>query len=185
LIEQFKKTHIGDKNTPVLISTADKGGFGYESINHPQMRGYLVHPDVKDALQFVFDARDRNSALAAAKAVSMATKRLNVSMSYFHAASLLQAAIQSGYIGGKSGVDAALKQFKEGMKGDFTDKMLKAGLKVDPPSDVNPEALTQLGALLDDTMNKALGTSSKAGEKTLGFIEDKQRKLFTKTNNVV
>ena len=178
LIEQFKKTHIGDKNTPALISTADKGGFGYESINHPQMRGYLVHPDVKDALQFVFDARDRNSALAAAKAVSMATKRLDVSMSYFHAASLLQAAIQSGYIGGKSGVDAALKQFKEGMKGDFTDKMLKAGLKVGPPSDVNPEALTQLGALLDDTMNKALGTSSKVGEKTLGFIEDKQRKLF-------
>lgn len=178
LIEQFKKTHIGDKNTPALISTADKGGFGYESINHPQMRGYLVHPDIKDALQFVFDARDRNSALAAAKAVSMATKRLNVSMSYFHAASLLQAAFQSGYIGGKSGVDAALKQFKEGMKGDFTDKLLKSGLKVDPPSDVNPEALTQLGALLDDTMNKALGTSSKAGEKTLGFIEDKQRKLF-------
>ena len=178
LIEQFKKTHIGDKNTPALISTSDKGGFGYQSINHPQMRGYLVHPDVKDALQFVFDARDRNSALAAAKAVSMATKRLNVSISYFHAASLLQAAIQSGYIGGKSGVDAALKQFKEGMKGDFTDKLLKSGLKVDPPTDVNPEALTQLGALLDDTMNKALGTSGKVGEKTLGFIEDKQRKLF-------
>ena len=34
------------------------------------------------------------------------------------------------------------------MKGDFTDKLLKSGLKVDPPTDVNPEALTQLGALL-------------------------------------
>lgn len=68
----------------------------YVAINHPQLMGYRVHPDIAPPLKALFDAGDPLAITKAAHAVSIAAKRGIFSFSLFHAKSLLDAAMGAG-----------------------------------------------------------------------------------------
>lgn len=86
-----------------VVQGAREAPGNYVSIDHPQMRGLRVHPDIAPSLRFVFDATEPGTILRGLEAVSIATKRSAVSFSLFHAKALTDAFVgaakmKPGYI---------------------------------------------------------------------------------------
>lgn len=128
-----------------LVTTLARGGEGYERIDHPQMQGLSVHPDIAPMMRFIFDSNNPNVLVKGLEAVSTIQKRLAVSASLFHAKALedamlgatkfVQAPGRAVKTLGQSfapavfGRDSFLKQLREGGPGDLVDRGMKAGLQ--------------------------------------------------------
>lgn len=80
-----------------LAVAADKAPHTYVSLNHPQMNGLRVHPDIAPSLEFLYDARTPSAAGRALDAFNTALKRTAVSFSLFH-----NKALTDAFIGGSS-----------------------------------------------------------------------------------
>ena len=117
-----------------VIMAADKAPSNWKFINHPQMIGMKVHPDIAPSMKHIFDQRDPATWQREILALNMATKRLAVSFSGFHAKALTDAYIGAGgdltkLPGMVSGTNSLLRQIRTGGNGDIVDKALEGGLK--------------------------------------------------------
>ena len=81
-----------------LILAADKAPSSYKSIDHKQLAGVKVHPDIEPSMRFLFDATDPSSVMRGILAVNFAAKRGLVSMSFFHANALEESKLFAGIL---------------------------------------------------------------------------------------
>ena len=182
LINNLKEATLGDiegRNAKLLLTDSEPG---YIHLSNPQLLPYFVHPDIAPALKFVFDSRNHGDITNGLIALNRATKRMNVMGSFFHAKSLLEAYALAGgnLFSAKGAIESSLKQFREGGLGDELDLGLRAGLRVELPTEVSQQALVQVGQLADYYVSKMLGTKVGVGEKALGYLEKKQIATFDK-----
>jgi hypothetical protein len=130
LIDTLKTTKTGDKGLLMPSSEAPKS---YVPVDHPQIQGQLVHPDIAKSMQFMFSHKTPHGFLAGLEGINTAIKRLDVSFSLFHAKSLGDAFIGAGgnplrIPGMAKGTNTFLKQVREGGAGDIVDKAYEGGL---------------------------------------------------------
>lgn len=168
---------------------------GWEMMDSPQFAGYAVHPDLKPALKFVFDAGPGDFMNAIGQ-LSQVVKRVNVVGSFFHAKSLMEVLSSTGIpiytplkeaivlplvekgvkaVTGKdiqlSAISKAVEQFKNGGLGDNVDTWIRQdGLKLEMPEDVSQGILTLTGKFADEMIGK-FGPKTRALEKTLSTVE--------------
>lgn len=145
---------------------------GWETVQSPQLQGYAVHPDIVQALKFAFESSEPSMVMKASNAVSQVTKRLQVMGSLFHAKSLLEAKIFTGFgdtlkdvFTGFKGTRDALEMYKKGGLGDQVDFLIKNGLKVEMPEDVSRGILSDIGRGADAIMEKMGPKTGGLGEK--------------------
>ena len=128
-----------------LIAPAQGAPAGYAYISHPQMRGYLAHPDIAADLRFVFESNNTGAIIGMLDAVNSTQKRMGVSLSLFHASALEQALLggmsvfKSPVLGAKAfgqsffpqifGESLAVKMLREGGLHDVIDRGMRAGLE--------------------------------------------------------
>lgn len=134
---------------------------GWATINAPQVQGYAVHPEIAPALKFIFESSEPSRVMKGLNAVSQITKRLQVMGSLFHAKSLLEANLFTGFANfakeiatGFKGTRDAIDMFKKGGVGDQVDFLIKNGLKVEMPEDVSRGILAEIGRGGDSLMEK-------------------------------
>ena len=182
-----------------LVIPSDKAPLSYQIVDSPHLRGMMVHPDIAPALKFAMEAKTPNDIVRGLVSVSMAQKRLSVAGTFFHASNLALAfvgaeglrgikdlALAAGNLTpfqalhGKSNLDAVRKVWENGGAGDVFDYGVRGGLKVDPISDVDVNALAKIGGVTDMLVNRALGTDMHLAEKGLGAVEKIQKSVFDK-----
>jgi hypothetical protein len=181
-----------------LIKEVDKDNPmppGWEMMDSPQFSGYAVHPDLKPALKFVFDAGPGDFMNAIGQ-LSQVVKRVNVVGSFFHAKSLMEVLSSTGIpiytplkeaivlplvekgvkaVTGKdiqlSAISKAVEQFKKGGLGDNVDTWIRQdGLKLEMPEDVSQGILSATGKFADQMIGK-YGPKTRILEKTLSTVE--------------
>jgi hypothetical protein len=196
LVENLKQIRNVEGET--LIKEVDRDNPkppGWEMMDSPQFAGYAVHPDLKPALKFVFDAGP-GQIMNALGQLSGAIKRLNVIGSFFHAKSLMEVLsstqipiytplkeaivlplVEKGVkaITGKdiqlSAISKAVEQFKNGKLGDDTDKWIREdGLILEMKEDIYRGILTSIGKFSDQLIGK-FGPKTHILEKSLSTVE--------------
>lgn len=181
MIDSLKAAKEPTKDGNAYITSFEDAPPGYVTVNNPQMRGYAIHPDLAKPMQFVLEGKTHNDLLAGATALATAQKRLAVGFSFFHAANLGNAYVGATGIGSvfaKKAIDSALKAFREGGAGDTIDTLIRGGLRVERPMEVDQNSLAKIGALADYGVERALGLKTTAGEKALGSVEKVQQQVF-------
>jgi hypothetical protein len=196
LVENLKQIRNVEGET--LIKEIDRDNPpppGWSMMDSPQFAGYAVHPDLKPALKFVFDAGP-GQIMNALGQLSGAIKRLNVIGSFFHAKSLMEVLsstqipiytplkeaivlplVEKGVkaITGKdiqlSAISKAVEQFKNGKLGDDTDKWIREdGLVLEMKEDIYRGILTSIGKFSDQLIGK-FGPKTHILEKSLSTVE--------------
>lgn len=172
LMDNLKAAKTPEGNA--YLVKGDKNGnlpHGYQTLNHPQLRGYGVHPDLVDSLKVVMNNSDPNVVTRGLHALSMATKRVQVFGSLFHAKSLGEVYINAmgrDFYSVKSGVnkapiDEALKMFHEGGLGDTLDLGIRNGLSMSIPMDVSQSILHDIGKSVDGLVPRITGKELRIG----------------------
>jgi len=196
LVENLKQIRNVEGET--LIKEVDRDNPmppGWEMMDSPQFAGYAVHPDLKPALKFVFDAGP-GQIMNALGQLSNVIKRLNVIGSFFHAKSLMEVLSSTGIpiytplkeaivlplvekgvkaVTGKdiqlSAISKAVEQFKNGKLGDDTDKWIRQdGLILEMKEDIYRGILTSMGKFSDQLIGK-FGPKTHILEKSLSTVE--------------
>lgn len=126
------ETHGGEK----LLIPIDKAPQSYGRINHPQLQGMAVHPDIIPSMQFYFSAHSPGAAVRALEGLNTAVKRSAISFSLFHAKALADAAIggrgfkafegMKGFVGDTQNYLDTVRKFD---KAGHLDMAIKGGLK--------------------------------------------------------
>ncbi len=134
ILETLKVSKVVGSDTHVIMPVKDAPA-DYVGINHPQLMGYRVAPEMAPSLSFLFHSNNIPAWLASTTAISSAAKQGLLSLSGFHAKSLLEvgAGIALGLGSPKTltRIPAMFKQLKQGKAGDFADQAVQAGLKID------------------------------------------------------
>lgn len=138
LLHTLRDTEIPGTKNKMMMPSSDAPK-EYVSMQHPQLFGLRVHPDLAGPLRFYFETKTPNEISAALQGVNMAAKRMAVSFSAFHVKALFDAmlgaaknpitAITTIYNVAR-GTDKALHEMLHGSVGDKTDLALQGGLKV-------------------------------------------------------
>jgi hypothetical protein len=181
MIDSLKRAKEPKEGGSPYIAPYESAPPGYMTINNPQMRGLMIHPDLAKPMQFVLEGKSHNDLLSGAVALATAQKRLAVGFSFFHAANLGNAYIGASgtkSVFGRQAIDAALNAYRNGGAGDTIDMLLKNGLRVERPMEVDQNALARIGELADYGIERATGLKTAAGERTLGSVERVQREVF-------
>ena len=116
-----------------LLMTSAKAPDGYVTINHPQLQGWKVHPDIEPTLKFMFSLDEPNAISQAMLAASVLAKASLFSFSLFHDMSLVQALLGASRLmrtGPKSWArlgEAHRQLFKDPRYGDLVDTALGSG----------------------------------------------------------
>jgi hypothetical protein len=163
------------------LQPRDKNGNlpqGYKTMQHPQLQSYGIHPDLYDSMKVVFDSSDPNIVTRGMLGLSMATKRVQVFGSLFHAKSLAEvygnAMGKDAYLRGKAPIDDALRMFREGGLGDTLDMGLRNGLQMKVPEDVSQTVIGDIGKKLDGFLPMKAGT---AVSDKIDFVNGKLDKI--------
>lgn len=144
---------------------------GWDKYDSGPLRGYMVHPELKDAVRFVMSQEKTGPALRAAVGLSQAVKRFNVVGSLFHAKSLAEAywsalgpatalkdlglaAFDKAFDTKHSPITQALEQFRKGGLGTDVDLGMRNGLTMSLPEDVMKGLLAQAGSVADTMLEK-------------------------------
>ena len=205
LIENIKQIRNVNGETLIKKITDDEPRpFNWESIDHPDLDNYAIHPDLIPALKYVFDAGP-GKTMEALGTLSQAVKRINVIGSFFHAKSLMEVLgsaqipiwtpvkegivlplIEKGVkaVTGKdlqlSAISKAVEQFKNGKLGDNVDTWIRQdGLKLEMPEDVSKGILSSAGKFADTMIGK-YGPKTRILEKSLSAVEKYTLGVFDK-----
>ena len=185
------------------ITKDDPLPHGWEVMDNSELAGYAVHPDLKPALGFVFDAGP-GKLMEALGTISQVTKRMNVIGSFFHAKSLLEVLssaqipiwtplkegivlplVEKGVkkLTGKelqlSAITKAVDQYRNGGVGDNVDKWIKSTLQLDAAEDVSRGILSSTGKFADTMIGK-YGPKTRVLESSLSATEKYTLNLFDK-----
>lgn len=170
------KAEVDPASGTKLILPSTKAPHLYVVIDHPQMNGLRVHPDIAPSMKFIFDNSDPGVVMAGLAGVNTALKRSAVSFSLFHAKALVDAEI--GAHGVLKGIPMAardlaqaaapqlfgqnkfLKQLREGGVGDIVDQAQAAGLKFS----------FEKGKLADEDVGGSFYTALTLAQKGLDSI---------------
>lgn len=152
---------------------------GYEKLNHPQMMGYGVHPDLVDSLKVVLNNSDPNVVTRGLHGLAMAVKRVQVFGSLFHAKSLMEVYINAmgkDFYSTRTGVNmepinAALKMYREGGLGDTLDLGIKNGLSMQIPLDVSQSIIGDIGKAVNNITPRLVGKELKIGTAVTDKID--------------
>jgi len=186
-IENLKKAT--PETGQAFIQTDDKAPATYVAVNHPQMNGLRVHPELAPHMKFLLESHTPGMMMRGLLAASMAQKRLVTSLSLFHANNLLFAYAGAMGTSGKviSGLRSAMDAY---MNNDPRVRILfKNGLEnpvaQTPHADVDLRALEHLGDYVDATLSKVPGLESRAFGKAGAGVEKVQRVFDKATWEVV
>lgn len=129
----------------VMSSEASNVPSNYVTIDHPQMYGLRVHPDIAPDLKQVFDTNNPNVLIRGMESINTLQKRMAVSTSLFHAKALEDAmlgasnVLKAPVLVAKSigqaalprvfGENTMITQLKNGGVGDLVDTAIQGGLK--------------------------------------------------------
>ena len=152
---------------------------GYEKLNHPQMMGYGVHPDLVDSLKVVLNNSDPNVVTRGLHGLAMAVKRVQVFGSLFHAKSLMEVYINAmgkDFYSTRTGVNmkpinAALKMYEKGGLGDTLDLGIKNGLSMQIPLDVSQSIIGDIGKAVNNITPRLVGKELKIGTAVTDKID--------------
>ncbi len=152
-----------------LLQSSQKAPPSYVTIDHPQLNGVRVHPDIAPSMRFIFENSDPGVVARGLEGVNTAIKRSAVSFSLFHAKALADAAIGAAsnpLTAGKNiitsalGTNQYLKMLKEGGAGDLVDQAQAAGLKFS----------FEKGKLADEDVGGSFYSAMKLAQKGLDSI---------------
>jgi hypothetical protein len=179
LIDNLRGAKTGEGAN--FLQARDKNGNlpqGYRTLEHPQLQGYGIHPDLFDSAKVVFSNSDPNVITRGLLGLSMATKRVQVFGSLFHAKSLAEVYIngmgKDVYTKGAAPINEALRQFREGGLGDTLDLGLRNGLNMSVPEDVSLTIIGNIGKKLDQFVPLKAGT---AVTDKIDFVNGKLDKI--------
>ena len=204
LVDNIKQ--LRNDNGESLIKKIDDDNplpYQWKQIDHPDLAGYAVHPDLVPHLMFVFDAGP-GKLMSALGSISQWTKFFNVIGSFFHAKSLMEVLssakipiwtplkeaivlplVEKGVkaVTGKelqlSAITKALDQFRKAGVGGNVDMWIKSELVFEMPEDVTKGVLTSLGKFSDRMIGK-FGPKTRVLESSLSFVEKNTLGLFNK-----
>jgi hypothetical protein len=159
LLDALKETTLPDGTKIVMAANPAKGEprvpSSYVRAAAPQLQGVAIHPDVAPDLGFVYSHRNPNWVVRKAEQITSSVKRSAVSLSMFHAKTLLEGMAIAG-----NGVDRirmvnaakqALAMYREGGNNDVIDHLIKGGLIVGRPEDVAGRSVqSALGAFAEN-----------------------------------
>lgn len=146
LLESLKETKGPDGQS--LVQRAGKAPYSYVPMSHSQLSSYRVHPSIAPSLEFLYHTQGSNAIVQAVESMNTALKRVQVSLSLFHAKSLIDAAagamefthpirnlidIAKAAFGTSRGHEAYLK----GGMGDDIDHLIRS-LKITPRAGTLP-----------------------------------------------
>jgi hypothetical protein len=178
--------------------------YGWKQIDHPDLAGFAIHPDLVAPLKFVFDSGP-GMTMQALGTVSQVVKRINVIGSFFHAKSLMEVLssakiplwtplkdaivlplVEKGVktVTGKdlqlSAITKAVEQFKKGGLGGNVDKWIREdGLQLDTPEDEARGLLGSIGKFADTMIGK-YGPKTRVLEKSMSTVEKYTLGIFDK-----
>lgn len=176
LIKAVKQGRAADGTK--LAVPFDKAPKNYVQIDHPQMRGYAVHPDIAPSMKFLFDAKTPEGAMKALEILNTVSKRMKVSFSLFHATALSQGAmgamgmIKAGKTIGRiaMGRDTLLNQLRKDGVGPEIDLAIEGGLKFSLPKvsdsmvDIQMDSFNQFMKTTQNYLDKTIPGSGKVVE---------------------
>lgn len=174
LLESLKATKAPDGNS--LVMRAGKAPYSYVAMSHSQLAPYRVHPSIAPSLEFVYHVQGGNAITQAIESANTALKRVQVSLSLFHAKSLIDAALGGMEFGSpiRNFVDIAKSAFGKsrgheaylsGSMGDDVDHLIRS-LKITPRKGTLPVEDVTSGfyeglKTLQDSMDAAIKGSGK------------------------
>lgn len=171
-----------------LIAKEGKAPRDYVFIDHPQLRGLRVHPDIAADLRFIFDQTQVGPIIRSLDAINTTQKRAAVMFSLFHATALEHALLgatsilkspgRAVRIAAQSfapaifGENLAVKMIREGGAGDAYDSAMKAGLKVglERQSPALQELRSGFYEMMDGGTKFLDSVVPKLGTATLGTV---------------
>lgn len=165
-----------DETGRKLILPAKDAPRSYVPINHPQLAGMKVHPDIKPSMELLFSATDPGVLKKGLLAVNFASKRFLVSTSAFHANALMESMMFAGSIPLGKGVFKAKKGLpKVALKRGESDLLSGAAQKDILSARQGKNAPLEM--LRNGRAGDAVDTALRAGLK-IGTIEDVGTDLF-------
>lgn len=198
MIESLKKIQSEDGSNVdwAMQKATEHSPKGWVHIDSPQLRGYVINPELAPMMKYVFEGKAPGVIAQAALSITQAVKRMNVVGSFFHAKSLTEALYgNTGVFStvselGKmsydkmfgtqhAAINKALEQFHKGGVGDSADAWMHSGLKVEIPEDVSIGVIGQVGKVGDELLAK-IGPKTTLGEKSLTAVEKATLGVFDK-----
>jgi len=205
LIDNIKQIrNINGESLIKPITGPEDLPYSWKQIDHPDLAGYAIHPDLVAPLKFVFDSGP-GLTMQALGTISQAVKRINVIGSFFHAKSLMEVLssakiplwtplkeaialplVEKGVkaVSGKdlqlSAISKAVEQYKKGGLGDSVDTWIReSGLQLEVPEDVSKGMLSAVGKFADTMIGK-YGPKTRALESTMSTVEKYTLGVFDK-----
>lgn len=162
---------------------------GFSSMKIPGMGDRLVSDEIVPILHSTFAQASPSAMLRGAFNTTQAVKRFNVMGSFMHTKSLIEASILSmGILKGLketalipvdklmgtklSAYTKAIDMFRNGGLGDRVDALMKDGLVLQIPEDIERGALAHIGHATDAVAEQHLGI--KMNTEVLGDVLDKK-----------
>jgi hypothetical protein len=132
-----------DTGQPMIISRPKEGEAAprdYTTVDNPQFYNKMVHKDIADHMNSMFEAYRPSEVARAAHSLSILAKTAVFALSGFHIKSL--ADVMIGTARGKNIITdqkALMEQWKNGKGGDVVEQLLKGGLEIGHSTlDLNP-----------------------------------------------
>lgn len=159
----------------------------FTGVGSKPLEGILVHPDLVDAMKFLFRQNDPNMFQRGLGGISYLTKSFNTTMSFFHAWNLGIAgatldpakAVKELFTGG-AGIRMATKNFAAGVDREMTANWIKSGL-IAGTEDVQRSIVADSGVWVD----KMLGQMVDKDLKITQYATDPFDKYVLQTMNKV
>jgi len=163
MVSKLSTTNAPD-GTPWMMPRSDEAiNNGYREFTgkgSKPIRGLVVHPDLVDAMNFVYRQTDPSMVLKALQGVTYLTKTLNTVGSLFHAKSLFEAGALTDpklmlkeVVTGGSGMRKAFENFAKNGGDEMSTQWLRDGLVVEV-EDIKRSIIADTGKFIDDTISK-------------------------------
>lgn len=157
LLDSLENKLISPTSVQTMVMAAKDAPDNYVKLDHPQLMGKAVHPEIANSLAFVFHSSHPLAITKALEGVNTAIKRSGVGLSLFHANSLIMAGIGAGVnplkvVGMVKGTDFYLQQLRRGGVGDIVDRGIRGGLRF--TYDKGPLAVEDVGQAFYDGMDQ-------------------------------
>jgi hypothetical protein len=187
LLESLKDTKGPDGKG--LVIRAGKAPYSYVPMAHSQLASYRVHPSIAPSLEFLYHTHGGNAITQAIESANTALKRVQVSLSLFHAKSLIDAALGGMEFGhpiqnlmdiaqSAFGKSRGHEAFLKGGMGDDVDHLIRS-LKITPRKGTLPVEDVTSGfyeglKTLQDSMDSAI---PRSGKYTVGTVVQTSKAL--------